>query len=359
MKDARRPGDDGVMRFRWIADRDLSPANALATGAALYRGLSAMDAPPLFLYGASLSGDAIVLGQHQRALDALDVAEAASRGTEVLRRATGGPACVAGKGIHYVALGLRHASVLMECPSDRVLNRNVRGLLGGLALAGARANYFGRDYIAVDKRPAGLLGWTRDGEGGVLLECFLAVDRPFTLPEAIDGYPMREEMTEAARTPFVMREVWDEAPAIEDLIRMLAEGHLDRYPDAELELDRSSPSDAERGAADELLPSLSVGFDDAWDTHAWSRVREVPIGFVSAGVTMDDEGFIADAVVAGDFYQDEEVVTLLAKKLAGTAPDPDAIAEVLRGVWDGQNRVLEGLKDLTVLTDALVEAAKG
>jgi hypothetical protein len=347
------------MRLRWIAESDVEPLRALSVGNALYRGLDGADAPPVFLYGASLTDDVVVLGRNQRALDALNIAAVGGRGVEVVRRATGGPACIGGRGIFYVALGLRHASALMECPRDRVLNRNVRGILGGLALTGVRAQYFGREWISVDKRPAALIGWTRLPEGAVLVEAFLSIDRPYWLPDELHGYPTREEMTLEAKDPILMSELWKEPRTAEELTRSLAEGHVDRFPDRELELDHSSLSDGERESADQQRTRNTVGFDDAWDALTWSSVREVPIGFISAGVALDEEGVVKSAAIAGDFYQDEEAAEVLTKKLEGEAPTREAFAAAVEAAWDGQNHVVEGLKDVTPVVDALVEAAGG
>jgi hypothetical protein len=346
------------MRLRWIADTKVSPISALAVGEVLYRGLEGPDVPPAFLYGTSLSDDVVVLGKNQRALDALDISACASRGVEIVRRTTGGPACIAGHGILYVALGLRHASVLMECPSDRVLNRNVRGLLGGLALTGARANYFGREWISVDKRPAALLGWTRAPSGAVFVEAFLSVDRTYRLPDELSGYPPRADVTVTPKEPILLREIWGEPRDLSDVVRLLAEGHVDRFPDASVELDHSSLSDKERAAGEAAADRMAVGFDDAWDSASWSKVREVPIGFVSAGIALDAEGLIDGAIVAGDFYQDEDAREVLSKKLNGAAPTEEAFVAAVAATWDGQNRVVEGLKDHEPVIEALVDASR-
>lgn len=345
------------MRLRWITDNDVAAGHALSTGAALYRRLHTPGAPPAWLYGARLTGDTVVLGSNQRVTDALDVEACTARGVDIVRRTTGGPTCVAGHGILYFALGLRHASVFMECARDRVLNRNVRGLLGGLALTGARANYFGREWIAVDKRPAALLGWTRNAEGGVLIEAFLSVDRPFRLPDELSGYPAREDMTLSARDPILMSDVWAEPRGISEITRLVAEGHVDRYRDVEVELDHSSVSDEVRVAATEIEGEMAIGFDQAWDNLEWSKTREVPIGFVSAGVSLDADGLVDTARIAGDFYQDESAPAVLAKKLVGVAPSKDAFSAAVTSSWDGQNRIVEGLKDPAPVVEALCEAA--
>ncbi len=142
-------------------------------------------------------------------------------------------------------------------------------------------------------------------------------------------------------------------------MRTLAEGHVDRYPDKELELDHSSLSDAEREAADANQTRATVGFDDAWDSLDWSSIREVPIGFISAGVALDDEGLVRGAAVAGDFYQDEDAADVLTKKVVDEAPSRELFAAAVDAAWDGQNRVVEGFKDVTPVVDALVEAASG
>src|SRR5690606_38531596 len=167
----RRPKSRGVSVLRWHGERDASVERALSLGRGALEGVG--PSVSAVVVSAAMRGDARVLGAYQRAEDAV-----ASR-APTLRRATGGPAVVAGEGVLYLALALRDASTLMECPRDRVLNRNVRAVLGALRRLRANAHYFGRELVSVERRPAGLLGWTRTSRGAVLLEVFLGVERGF------------------------------------------------------------------------------------------------------------------------------------------------------------------------------------
>ncbi len=116
-------------------------------------------------------------------------------------------------------------------------------------------------------------------------------------------------------------------------------------------------SDAERESVGNNRTRATVGFDDAWDALSWSSVREVPIGFISGGVALDDEGNVRSAAIAGDFFQDEDAADVLIKKLEGKPPTRDAFTAAVEASWDGQNRVVEGLKDIEPVVDALLEAA--
>jgi hypothetical protein len=332
-------------------------SRALAVGASLARRMAQPDAPAAVLYGAALDGDAIALGRMQRGMDALSE-DARARGAHTLvRRHTGGPAANASSGVVYCALVLRHASALMECPPDRVLNRNVRGFLSGLGKGSTPAHYFGREWLSLERRPAALLAWTRSNDGAVLLEALIARETPFALSPGLDGYPERAEPPFLGKEPITLAEAWHDAPDPEALIQGIAEGHATRFEG--LEIERSSLSDEEREAARALEPELVVDLDaEAADGLSWSRPREIPIGFVSAAVAIGDGGTVADVRVAGDFYSDEDAVSALRDALVGEPPDAARFQAAINDTWDGTRRVIEGVKSLQPILDALIEAAK-
>ena len=348
------------MRLRWIAEAAVPASRALAVGASLARRMAQPDAPAAVLYGAALDGDAIALGRMQRGMDALSEDARAPGAHALLRRYTGGPAANASSGIVYCALVLRHASALMECPPDRVLNRNVRGFLSGLGKSGAhgaQAHYFGREWLSVDRRPAALLGWTRSSDGAVLLEALIAREAPFALAPLLDGYPERAEPPFLGKEPITLAEAWQVPPEPEALIQGIAEGHATRFEG--LEIERSSLSDEEREAARALEPELVVDLDaEAADGLAWSRPREIPIGFVSAAVAIGEAGTVADVRIAGDFYTDEDAVSSLRDALVGELPDAARFQAAINTTWDGARRVIEGVKSLQPILDSLIEAAK-
>lgn len=74
-------------------------------------------------------------------------------------------------GTLVVGLALLHDSVLLPTPADRLLNRNVRGLLRGLG-----AQYFGGEHLVIAGRPIAWVGFDRDAEQRVLIEAFIGVE---------------------------------------------------------------------------------------------------------------------------------------------------------------------------------------
>ena len=340
------------MRLRWVSEEDVSPARALAAGAMLAEATAESDAP-VVLYGATLSGDPVaVLGRWQPEL-ALNEPALSDKGVAALRRETGGPACLAGAGVVYVALCLRNASTLIACPPDRVLNRNVRGVLGGLSKGGVPSHYFGREWVSIDRRPAGLVGWDRLESGAVVLEFFLAVTRSFALPDELSGYPAQDEPRFLGKDPVTLKEAWEQVPSGGELIRMIAEGHADRFD--EVELERSSLTDAERTEASRLADGRRVTLGGA--PQRWVKPLAVPVGYVTARMERDEEGLVQDVEVAGDFFQDRGAPALLRKKLVGSAPDSKTLSSAVASTWDGSRYVIEGLKELDPLVSVLAQAA--
>ena len=342
--------------LRWIAEDAVAAPQALATAAVLLSAVASADNVPAMLYGASLTGDAIALGLWQRAASALDGDAAASRRVRVVRRSTGGPAAYAGEGIVYFALALRHASVLMSCPKDRVLNRNVRGFLGGLSLGGEAAHYFGREYLSVARRPAALIAWDRLGDGRVLLEVFASHTKSFVLDSALDGYPEPSEPRFFGKEPIRLAEAWGGERPIEQIVRSVAEGHPSRFG-TDVTIDRSSLTDVERAEVRARTDSFLWQPDVAEDTLAWSAPHEIPIGWLSAGARLDEGGAIADVRIAGDFFQDHDAPSALLQRLAEKPRSSELYASSINATWDGSTHVIEGVKSLDPILKALLEAA--
>lgn len=341
------------MKLRFVSEAGVDPARALSVGALFLEQVARDGAPPVLLYGASLSGEAVALGRSQRAAFTLDREACARRSLTVLRRTTGGPAAMAKTGILYAALALRHASVLMDCPRDRVLNRNVRGFLAGLGALGARSHYFGREHLAVEKRPAALVSWTRR-DGAVLLEVFLSSEKTYGLTSELSGYPTPKEQTTETKEPITLAEALGRVPPVEDIVRAIAEGHRDTF-EADLELERASLADEDRAGVERRMASLIVDLD-ASDELVWSALHSVPIGWVAGGVKLAGDGTIEDVEVAGDFYDDDGSAAHLRGALAGKVPTREALAAAAHATWDGATRSIEGLRDLEPIVAALTEA---
>ena len=348
------------MQLRWIAETEVEPALALATGAVLLDSVAEPGSPAAVLYGASLTGKAMALGRWQRAEDALDLEAVRESDVEVVRRSTGGPTASAGRGILYVALCLRHASAFMTCPPDRVLNRNVRGVLGGLSLSGIPAHYFGREWLSVARRPAAYVGWDRLPDGRVMLEFFIAVSRPFFPSADLVGYPERSEDAFKGKEPVTIAELAEQELDPQTMVRWIAEGHPSRFGD-DVSPSQSSLTDGERSAAKARAPEFVWTPPDEQEIAApplhWSKPREVPIGFVSAGARLDEEGALEDVRVAGDFYQDHDAARVIHDKLVGNEPSAELYAEAVNSTWDAATHYIEGVTELDPILKSLLEAA--
>ncbi len=322
--------------LRWSAEEGVSLERALGVGRALLAGAAAAE---VAIYAASSNGDGRVLGAYQRREDAL--IERAD-GPAILRRATGGPTAVAGEGVLYLALALDDASALMQCPRDRVLNRNVRPILAALRRLGGAAHYFGREHVSLDRRPAGLVAWTRAPSGAVLLELFLGATRSFAVPDAelaiAPSAPRRmgkQPITaaEALSSPPTSRALAEACAGACASMRALEIGELEVTPLA---------------AIDAPLPSMR-----------WSRAHEVPIGIVRAGLALDAGGHVAHAALTGDFFQDAGAPERLRRALVGQPPTPERVRDALNATNGPGRAVIEGLRALQPVLEAFLELTPG
>jgi hypothetical protein len=336
-----------MKRAGWSALEALEARRALALGRA---ALDAVDAAmPAVVLAASLRGEAYALGSRQHLEDAL----APSLHGRATRRATGGPAAYAGEGVTYVALALAHASVLMDCPPDRVLNRNVRPFLAALRELGGVAHYFGREVLSVERRPAALLGWTRTEDGRVLIEAFLGIERSFALADAELGLVPEGRMQGKAPITLGGR-LRDASP--QALARALA-GACARA--AGLACEELAPNElgcAEAGSPD----SASMPRPRSLEGDAglrWSTPRAVPIGFVRAGLSLDAARDVAHAALAGDFYEDEGAPERLDAALRGGPPTAERLRDALNATYGSGGAVIEGLSSLQPVLEAFLELA--
>jgi hypothetical protein len=332
-------------RGRLFIEQDARPERALAAGASLLGLLSTEQ--PLAMYGATLQGEAIVLGNYQRASQAL--AQDAQKRLPPLRRRSGGSSVLAGTGISYVALALHDRASLMACPPQRLLNRNVRGALQGLRLAGVPANYFGRDVLSFEARPAVYVGWDADDQDHVLLEFFVSDQRSCWPDAATYGYPPRKEDVLRGRTPTTLQEANARALGTQALEK-IAEGHA-----AGFHVDWQSE-------APTLLAAADVSADDAREAPAqlalhWSLPCEEAIGFVSAGVALDGSGKFSAVSLAGDFFAHRACAGALERMLLGVTPNAEMVARAVDGAYAHPARDFEGVRNLRSLQDAILDAA--
>ncbi|XXX79005.1 hypothetical protein WMF30_09540 [Sorangium sp. So ce134] len=264
----------GGMRSLPPAHRPL--ADALALGPALLaRARAAPEAP--WLAASLVEGPAVVLGAVQRAARVVDLAACAARGVPVLRRATTGTAAfLGGRGVVWT-LALPHVAALAPDATARtLLNRNVRGFLKGFARAGAPAHYGGREWIALQRRPAALLGVEAARDGAVLIEVFAGHDAPLAIPAELAAPEERAVDRWLGKAPAALAEVLPARRSLEALAQAVAEA---------LALGAALPL-VDGGEAPELAEGRSQPIaapDDPAPPGAGGAVlARVPIGWIEA-----------------------------------------------------------------------------
>jgi lipoate-protein ligase A len=328
---------------------------ALPAAEALARALALLDQVgpdrPALLYGAELSGAAVALGAYQHAPHAL---RAHALALPALRRPTGGGAVWASEGVLYFALGLAHASVLMACPPGKILNRNVRGFLAGVRSLGVPAHYFGRDFVSVANQPGAYIGWYEADDGRVLVEFFVALDASFALPDGLSAYPPAAEPPLRGKPPITLRAAGARELTPHDTLAKIAAGYAKGFA---LKLASEPPSSEELARATALRAGSQVAPEDSLGL-TWSDPHEEAIGFVSAGARLDARGCFAALSVGGDFYQRAQCPAQLHAQLLGQPADEQRVGGALDAVYAAQPGAIEGVRRLTTLRDALLQAAQ-
>jgi hypothetical protein len=250
--------------------------------------------------------EAIVLGAFQRS------SEVAGGGVVLVRRGSGGPAVRVGPGSVWVQLHLARPDVLVACDGARLVNRYVRPILRAIG-----AKYFGRDWISVDHRPAGLVAFAHDARTGrSLFEAIVAARTPFALgPRA--SYLGKE--------PIVL----ESDPA--EIADAIAEAYAALAKDSE-RIAIGAPAGGERRVIDE---------------PPWKAVREDAIGIVAAGP--DREGKMR---VGGEFMASRDAIADLEARLA----NGEAAASAVEAALASPNAVLFGARAETI-TGVILEAS--
>jgi hypothetical protein len=320
-------------------DDNVPAARALGRAYALCGQVS--ELAPLALYGATLSGESLLLGAFQREQDALAAAERDAQ--PALRRRSGGITLRAGDGVLYLAVGLRERSTLMACPPGRILNRNVRGALAGLRRGGVAAHYFGRDFISIEARPGAFIGWAAQTDGRVLIELLLAETSPYLPRVEQVGYPPRAEDPLRNKPAISLHQAGAKQRGAA-LLECLAQGYA--------EMAQAAIRIHDAGECTELSPERPTTTDGL----AWSMPREEAIGFVSAGVALDGAGKLRALRVAGDFFQDAGSEPALQRTLLGVEPTSTTIGHALDTVYARGGHELEGIRKLDTLREAILDA---
>ncbi len=345
---------------RLYIEEEAAPAVALDRASAMWDAVATDAQYPVAMYGTALRGDAWVLGAYQHAGQVLPSPQVLPGNAmpPLVRRHSGGVMLRAGEGITYAALALRDRHALMPCPRSRILNRNVRGALQGLRLAGIIAHYFGRDFLSVEARPIAYVGWGARADGRVLLEFFFCDAQVCFVPPRELGYPARRDDPFRGKDPWTLEQAHlhthrppDAPPRISGgrLVEHLAEGYRAGYQ-AAFERCEIPQAWQAREARAGLAPD-----PDAAELH-WSHPIEEAIGFVSAGVSLDSAAKLSRVRMSGDFFADEACAITLERMLVGVAPSADHIGRAVDAAYGQTGSDVEGVRDLRTFQTAILDA---
>ncbi len=308
-----------------------------------------------------IEGSAVCLGRFQRLRSAVR-GTAASDAPAVLRRLTGGRSVWMSSGQLSLTLALCDPSALLPPGSpaigpEKLINRYVRGLLGGLQKCGYRAYYFGRDFLSVDRKLGGYVSFEVTPSGACLFHALVAAEAETALPRDLDGYPSEGGNRADPEATTLAREsgrALDRA-ALEDAI-------LDAYAriqDVEIRERELSPLErtllAERdtltSAADVSDPQTEVGWGH-------SDLHPVACGWLEVAAQIVQERFVGAVRIHGDFMAPSGAVESLERDLRLVPIDWKEIGLVVDRTFGERRNTLVGVRHLRVIPDAILEATE-
>lgn len=329
--------------------RDLPAERFGALGAGLLARMETDPQAEPVLLVAELTGDAVLLGRHQRSRSALETARVREAGVGIGRRLGGGRAIRAGKGTIGVVLAVPRPGSLLPAPvgADKVINRYVRGLNAGLTAlgAGSGAHYFGRDFVSAESRQLGVVSLDGTSSGAAVFEAVVAIDRPLSLPDGFSGYPEHEDPRVGGPEAAALSSLWSRAHSFEEIAQAIAGGYV-RLHGCELLWSEAAT------AGVDLLPPVDedeAGFEE-------SGVADVAIGFAEA-LVRHDGSTVTEARLRGDFLAPAFAVRELERDLAGCPLEFEAIGARVDGAFRRPGAAILGLKGLRVLAEAVLAAA--
>lgn len=287
----------------WSIAAPVEAAVACAMGERALQRLRTTGDP--VLVGRRVQGPAVLLGSRQRAGAVVKLPDCMSQGVVVYRRATLGPAAWVSDALWWTLCLPSLTTLFADARPETALNRNVRGLLRGLARAGVAATYPGRTFLAVRGAPAVLLGYDLLPDGALVLDAVAGLDAPVFLPEALRASEEAAIDRTWGRSPVPLGV---EASAVASVLDAVAEG-VARSGGREIVpwVDQLPTGAAAVTTADDPVPA----------DMALRGAAAVPIGRVEAW------GDTKSLWLGGDVYGSGADLDRLAAALAAGESPPD------------------------------------
>ena len=277
---------------------------ALAIGPLLLA--SAAREGEAYFSASSIEGSGLVLGAAQRAGRVVDMQACEAAGVRVLRKSTTGTAAyLGGRSILWSIALPGVASLMADATPRTLLNRNARPFLRSLTSAGLQANYFGREWIAIKRAPAALLGFDVTPGGAVLIEVIAGFDAPIAIPDELATPIERSTERCRGRPPEALASLLSAPVDPLDLARRVAEGVARHAGLASEEVSLDAPLVPARSITDPLDP-LPAGLTPA-------PPLRVPIGWIEAAASAPEAGEPQRAWLGGDILAPRWLLADLAR----------------------------------------------
>jgi lipoate-protein ligase A len=311
------------------------------------------------------AGDVVSVGRFHPVADPGSALER----LEVRRRLSGGRALAFGDGFLGFSLCLPHRSALVAdepfaLSPTQVPNRYARGVLSGLRGLGVEAFYLGRDFITVHRKVVGMVSFETDDRGALLFEGILALDRDFSLtgpflargdPRGLlKGEPLPPDAVTCLATEMKRR------TSPKEIADALRTGFADHF---RLE---THPRDLAPLEEQAIAGIESREFGDGWlrcrgprDDLPLRGSAAVPLGVFEVRLALEQERFVREVQLSGDFIANSSAVETLERELKLCPTDWRALAMVTDQVFQRPENFILGIGKLRTIPDTILKALPG
>jgi lipoate-protein ligase A len=323
-------------------------------------GRVARDAAPPLLIVYSVGGRFVSFGRYH-----LFSAPSERGGISLMRRLTGGRVVGCGEGWIGVALILPNRTALLperdaHLKPEQIMNRYARGISSALERCNLKCFYPGRDAITFEKRELAMCTFETDGQGAMLFEAALAVNRGMAeLVHDLEHADPYGQLPSAMYGPEIattlVREIGRDL-SFDQIAGALVDGYRDQFGEVRMRefSSEEAAEGAHRGAALADSGWLTNRAPDAalnLAAHASGQ-----LGAVESHAAARD-GRLDRLVISGDFIANSPGVAAFEREIcAGTFDLPSVSRSVVNTFASGENYFL-GLGDLTNLVRLIMKLA--
>jgi lipoate-protein ligase A len=342
-----------------IEQQSVTPSVSVATDRHLLGTLGkAHRLRPGILRVFTCPGDVLAAGRWHLAPPDADAA-----GEAFVRRLSGGRALALGDGFLGMSLLLPHRSALVAddpfaLAPFQIPNRYVRGLLRVLKSFGLSAFYPGRDLVTVNRRPIAAVGFETDAEGRLVFEAVLAVGRPLSaVAHLLDRWDASGEIKAdllALEGATCLREEIAEEPSVRELAGLLRQAYAEQF-DLTIAEEPLTPLE------EQAVTALAVREGSIWNSSRQRRPELGLVGFtgIQTGVlevhfALEQERFLKEVVLAGDFIANSGAVTALEYGLRLCPAERGAIGSVIETVFADPSNYMLGVGAHRIIAETIV-----